>query len=55
MSLTSCLCDISERQVEDTTNYQPAIKVFAEVGISEASPDHSALCDYKSRARDAAS
>ena len=54
MSLTCCLYNISERQVEEVATHHLAIKEFVGLGITEAAPDHSTLSDFKGRSRAAA-
>lgn len=54
MLVIAVMYDLSERQVEDTTNYHLAVKEFVGLGVTEAAPDHSTLSDFRARLREAA-
>lgn len=54
MLVIAVMYDLSERQVEDTTNYHLAVKEFVGLGVTEAAPDHSTLSDFRTRLREAA-
>jgi IS5 family transposase len=47
MLVVSYLYDISERRVEEATNYHLAIREFVGLAVDQAAPDHSALSDFK--------
>jgi len=54
MLLIAHLYKLSERQVEETTNYHLAIKEFVGLAVTEAAPDHSTLGKFKVRLAEAA-
>ncbi len=54
MLVIAVMYDLSERQVEDTTNYHLAVKEFVGLGVTESAPDHSTLSDFRARLREAA-
>ena len=54
MLVIAVMYDLSERQVEDTTNYHLAVKEFVGLAVTEAAPDHSTLSDFRTRLREAA-
>jgi IS5 family transposase len=53
MLVIAGLYSLSERQVEETTNYHMAVKEFVGLAVTEAAPDHSTLSDFRSRLREA--
>jgi len=53
MLIIAYLYGISERQVEEVSNFHLAIKEFVGLGITESAPDHSTLSDFKARLREA--
>ena len=54
MLVIAVMYDLSERQVEDTTNYHLAVKEFVGLSVTEKAPDHSTLSDFRTRLRIAA-
>jgi IS5 family transposase len=53
MLVIAGLYNLSERQVEETTNYHMAVKEFVGLAVTEAAPDHSTLSDFRRRLRGA--
>jgi len=51
MLLISFLYGISERQVEEATNFNLAVKEFVGLAVDEAATDHSALSEFNRRWR----
>ena len=49
MLIIAYLYQFSERQVEEATRYNLAIKEFVGLAVDEAAPDHSTLCEFKRR------
>lgn len=49
MLVISYLYDISERRVEEATNFHLAIKEFVGLAVDQPAPDHSTLSDFKRR------
>ena len=52
MLLISFLYGISERQVEEATNFNLAVKEFVGLAVDEAAPDHSTLSEFNRRLRE---
>jgi len=53
MLLIAYLYDFSERQVEEATNMNLAIKEFVGLAVDELAPDHSTLSEFNRRIREA--
>ena len=51
MFIISYLYHLSERQVEEATNYNMAIKEFVGLAVDERAPDHSTLSEFNRRLR----
>jgi IS5 family transposase len=52
MFIISFLYGISERQVEEATNYNMAIKEFVGLAVDQPAPDHSTLSEFHRRLRE---
>ncbi len=52
MLVISFLYHISERQVEEATNFNLAIKEFVGLAVDEPAPDHSTLSEFNRRLRE---
>ncbi len=53
MLVISYLYSFSERQVEEATNFNLAIKEFVGLAVDELAPDHSTLSEFNKRIREA--
>jgi IS5 family transposase len=53
MLLVAYLYNLSERQTEEVTNYQLPVKEFVGLAVDEEAPDHSTMCLFKRRLREA--
>jgi IS5 family transposase len=53
MLLITYLYNLSERQTEEVVNFQLPVKEFVGLAVDEAAPDHSTLCLFKRRLREA--
>jgi len=53
MFIISFLYRLSERQVEEVTNFNMAIKEFVGLAVDELAPDHSTLSEFNKRLRGA--
>lgn len=53
MLVISYLYDLSERQTEEVVNYNLPVKEFVGLAVDEPAPDHSTLCLFKRRLREA--
>ena len=53
MLVITYLYGLSEREVEEATNTNLAMKEFVGLAVDELAPDHSTLCEFKRRLRDA--
>ena len=51
MLVITYLYRCSERQVEEATNLNLAIKEFVGLAVDELAPDHSTLCEFNKRIR----
>jgi len=54
MLVIAYLYHFSERQVEEATNLNLAIKEFVGLAVDELAPDHSTLCEFNKRMRETA-
>jgi len=54
MLVIAVMYDLSERQVEETTDYHLAVKEFVGLSVTEKAPDHSTLSDFRARLKKAA-
>ncbi len=53
MLLIAHLYNLSERQTEEVVNFQLPVKEFVGLAVDEPAPDHSTLCLFKRRLRQA--
>jgi IS5 family transposase len=53
MLLITFLYHLSERQTEEVVNFQLPVKEFVGLAVDEPAPDHSTLCLFKRRLREA--
>lgn len=53
MLLITHLYNLSERQTEEVVNFQLPVKEFVGLAVDEPAPDHSTLCLFKRRLREA--
>jgi IS5 family transposase len=53
MLLITYLYNLSARQTEEVVNYQLPVKEFVGLAVDEPAPDHSTLCLFKRRLREA--
>jgi IS5 family transposase len=53
MLLITYLYNLSERQTEEVVNFQLPVKEFVGLAVDELAPDHSTLCLFKRRLREA--
>jgi IS5 family transposase len=53
MLVIAYLYNLSERQTEEVTNFQLPVKEFVGLAVDEPAPDHSTLCLFKRRLRQA--
>ena len=53
MLLITYLYNLSERQTEEVVNFQLPVKEFVGLAVDEPAPDHSTLCLFKQRLREA--
>jgi transposase, IS5 family len=52
MLILTYLYRFSERQVEEASNFNLAIKEFVGLAVDELAPDHSTLCEFNKRLRE---
>jgi IS5 family transposase len=53
MLVITYLYNLSERQTEEVVNFQLPVKEFVGLAVDEPAPDHSTLCLFKRRLREA--
>ncbi len=53
MLVVAYLYNLSERQTEEVVNFQLPVKEFVGLAVDEPAPDHSTLCLFKRRLREA--
>ena len=53
MLVITYLYDLSERQTEGVVNYNLPVKEFVGLAVDEKAPDHTTLCLFKARLREA--
>jgi IS5 family transposase len=53
MLVIAYLYNLSERQTEEVVNFQLPVKEFVGLAVDESAPDHSTLCLFKRRLRQA--
>lgn len=53
MLIIAYLYNLSERQTEEVVNFQLPVKEFVGLAVDEPAPDHSTLCLFKRRLREA--
>jgi transposase, IS5 family len=53
MLVIAFLYNLSERQTEEVVNFQLPVKEFVGLAVDEPAPDHSTLCLFKRRLREA--